>query len=179
MHNRKALQPANRSAAVTVVLSYGHTVMHSTTVVASPCGWKVLWSGTSLQLCDHIQSNAWTTSAYRVPVIISVGYPSPTEPSASPGQSNPHCWSALRPPPLQEKADVFHKILRGLGGGVIQGTASEAILVSLLAAQDKILRKDGNEYLSKLTVYASDQTHSVLKKACQVFKHINQTTTYK
>ncbi|KAK8951502.1 Tyrosine decarboxylase 1 [Platanthera zijinensis] len=62
--------------------------------------------------------------------------------------------------------DQFHS--SGLGGGVIQGTASEAILVSLLAARDKILRKDGNEYLSKLTVYASDQTHSALKKACQI-----------
>ncbi|KAK8918695.1 Tyrosine decarboxylase 1 [Platanthera zijinensis] len=57
--------------------------------------------------------------------------------------------------------------IAGLGGGVIQGTTSEAILVSLLAARDKILRKDGNEYLSKLTIYASDQTHSALKKACQ------------
>ncbi|KAK8964387.1 Tyrosine decarboxylase 1 [Platanthera guangdongensis] len=55
----------------------------------------------------------------------------------------------------------------GLGGGVIHGTTSEVILVTLLVARDKILRKDGNEYLSKLTIYASDQTHSALKKACQ------------
>ncbi|KAK8945356.1 Tyrosine decarboxylase 1 [Platanthera guangdongensis] len=60
------------------------------------------------------------------------------------------------------------EFLAGLGGGVIQGTSSEAILVSLFAARDKILRKDGNEYLSKLTVYASDQTHSALNKACQL-----------
>ncbi|KAK8923868.1 Tyrosine decarboxylase 1 [Platanthera zijinensis] len=59
------------------------------------------------------------------------------------------------------------EFLAGLGGGVIQGTASKAILISLLAARDKILGKDGIEYLSKLTVYASDQTHSALKKACQ------------
>ncbi|KAK8930901.1 Tyrosine decarboxylase 1 [Platanthera zijinensis] len=59
------------------------------------------------------------------------------------------------------------EFLAGLDGRVIQGIASEAILVSLLVARDKILRKDGNEYLSKLIIYASNQTHSALKKACQ------------
>ncbi|CAL9076325.1 unnamed protein product [Musa textilis] len=56
----------------------------------------------------------------------------------------------------------------GKGGGVIQGTASEAILVVLLAARDKILRKVGKKSLEKLVVYASDQTHSALQKACQI-----------
>ncbi|WOL10650.1 tyrosine decarboxylase 1 [Canna indica] len=56
----------------------------------------------------------------------------------------------------------------GKGGGVIQGTASEAILVALLAARDMILRKVGNKSLEKLVVYASDQTHSALQKACQI-----------
>ncbi|XP_074560317.1 tyrosine decarboxylase 2 [Curcuma longa] len=56
----------------------------------------------------------------------------------------------------------------GKGGGVIQGTASEAILVVLLAARDKILRKVGKNSLEKLVVYASDQTHSALQKACQI-----------
>ncbi|XP_009384062.2 tyrosine decarboxylase 2 isoform X2 [Musa acuminata AAA Group] len=56
----------------------------------------------------------------------------------------------------------------GKGGGVIQGTASEAILVVLLAARDKILRKVGKKSLEKLVVYASDQTHSALHKACQI-----------
>ncbi|URD79382.1 Pyridoxal-dependent decarboxylase conserved domain [Musa troglodytarum] len=53
-------------------------------------------------------------------------------------------------------------------GWVIQGTASEAILVVLLAARDKILRKVGKKSLEKLVVYASDQTHSALQKACQI-----------
>ncbi|XP_020599477.1 tyrosine decarboxylase 1 isoform X3 [Phalaenopsis equestris] len=56
----------------------------------------------------------------------------------------------------------------GLGGGVIQGTASEAVLVALLAARDKILRRVGKECLNQLIVYASDQAHSALQKACQI-----------
>ncbi|TVU39493.1 hypothetical protein EJB05_12915, partial [Eragrostis curvula] len=55
-----------------------------------------------------------------------------------------------------------------LGGGVIQGTASEAVLVVLLAARDRTLRKHGKTSLDKLVVYASDQTHSALQKACQI-----------
>ncbi|XVF21494.1 hypothetical protein REPUB_Repub12eG0094900 [Reevesia pubescens] len=56
----------------------------------------------------------------------------------------------------------------GQGGGVIQGTASEAVLVVLLAARDKVLRRVGKGALEKLVVYASDQTHSALQKACQI-----------
>lgn len=56
----------------------------------------------------------------------------------------------------------------GQGGGVIQGTASEAVLVVLLAARDKFLHCIGKNALNKLVVYASDQTHSALQKACQV-----------
>ncbi|XP_010526485.1 PREDICTED: tyrosine decarboxylase 1-like [Tarenaya hassleriana] len=57
---------------------------------------------------------------------------------------------------------------KGNGGGVIQGTASEAVLVVLIAARDKVLRKVGKDALEKLVVYASDQTHSSLQKACQI-----------
>ncbi|GAB4830111.1 Tyrosine decarboxylase 2 [Ancistrocladus abbreviatus] len=56
----------------------------------------------------------------------------------------------------------------GHGGGVIQGTASEAVLVVLLAARDKILRKLGKDSLAKLVVYFSDQAHSSIWKACQI-----------
>lgn len=58
--------------------------------------------------------------------------------------------------------------ITGLGGGAIQGTASEALLVVLLAARDKVLREVGKDGLGRLVVYASDQTHSSLQKACQV-----------
>lgn len=56
----------------------------------------------------------------------------------------------------------------GQGGGVIQGTASEAVLVVLLAARDKVLRRVGKSALEKLVVYVSDQTHSAVQKACQI-----------
>nr|CAD1824680.1 unnamed protein product [Ananas comosus var. bracteatus] len=55
-----------------------------------------------------------------------------------------------------------------LGIWVIQGTASEAVLVVLLAARDKILSKAGRKSLEKLVVYCSDQTHSAMLSACQV-----------
>ncbi|KAF8007535.1 hypothetical protein BT93_K1524 [Corymbia citriodora subsp. variegata] len=56
----------------------------------------------------------------------------------------------------------------GPGGGVIQGTASEAVLVVLLAARHKFLNRTGKSSLNKLVVYSSDQTHSSLQKACQI-----------
>ncbi|XP_068656100.1 tyrosine decarboxylase 2 [Aristolochia californica] len=56
----------------------------------------------------------------------------------------------------------------GQGGGVIQGTASEAVLVTLLAARDRVLSSIGKSSLGKLVVYASDQTHAALQKACQI-----------
>ncbi|VFR00595.1 unnamed protein product [Cuscuta campestris] len=56
----------------------------------------------------------------------------------------------------------------GHGGGVIQGSASEAVLVVLLAARDRILRQVGRECIGKLVVYASDQTHASLQKASRI-----------
>lgn len=57
---------------------------------------------------------------------------------------------------------------------MIQGTASEAALVVLLAARDKVLRTVGKDAIGKLVAYASDQTHSSLQKACQVKMQIHQ-----
>lgn len=74
---------------------------------------------------------------------------------------------------------IFFEILyAGQGGGVIQGTASEAVLVVLLAARDKFLRKVGKNSLGKLVVYASDQTHSALQKACQVYLCVLNSNTF-
>ncbi|KAH9316642.1 hypothetical protein KI387_025269, partial [Taxus chinensis] len=56
----------------------------------------------------------------------------------------------------------------GNGGGVIQASASESALVSLLVARDKVLKKIGAESLGKLVVYVSDQTHSSMEKACRI-----------
>uniref|UniRef100_A0A1J3JBL7 Putative tyrosine decarboxylase 2 n=2 Tax=Noccaea caerulescens TaxID=107243 RepID=A0A1J3JBL7_NOCCA len=56
----------------------------------------------------------------------------------------------------------------GNGGGVIQGTGCEAVLVVVLAARDRILKKVGKTSLPRLTVYATDQTHSSFRKACLI-----------
>uniref|UniRef100_A0A0A9WT64 Aromatic-L-amino-acid decarboxylase n=1 Tax=Lygus hesperus TaxID=30085 RepID=A0A0A9WT64_LYGHE len=61
----------------------------------------------------------------------------------------------------------------GKGGGVIQGTASEATLVALLGAKSKILAEmkekkpnaDDYEIISKLVAYASEQAHSSVQRA--------------
>eukprot|EP00064_Thunnus_orientalis_P003999 superscaffoldBa00000350_g4010 len=62
---------------------------------------------------------------------------------------------------------------QGHGGGVIQSTASEATLMSLLAARCKAIRwvlasnpeKSEAEILSKLVAYTSDQAHSSVERA--------------
>jgi len=65
---------------------------------------------------------------------------------------------------------LFHK--SKLGGGIIQGSDGEGIVVTLLAAKVKLLKMICNnkekeaEIVSKLVVYTSDQAHSSLKKAC-------------
>ncbi|KAI1297692.1 Aromatic-L-amino-acid decarboxylase [Halotydeus destructor] len=58
----------------------------------------------------------------------------------------------------------------GTGGGVIQGTASEATLVTMLAAKDKMLKglKENNMAAGveqKLVCYASNQSHSSVERA--------------
>lgn len=55
----------------------------------------------------------------------------------------------------------------GTGGGVIQGTTSEAILCALVAARDRALQGKFRD-VSKLVVYGSDQTHSTYTKACKI-----------
>ncbi|XP_074841579.1 aromatic-L-amino-acid decarboxylase [Carettochelys insculpta] len=64
----------------------------------------------------------------------------------------------------------------GEGGGVIQGTASEATLVMLLAARTKTIRRVQSEHpelamgdvMSRLVAYASDQAHSSVEKAALI-----------
>ncbi|KAG8046467.1 hypothetical protein GUJ93_ZPchr0008g12363 [Zizania palustris] len=60
---------------------------------------------------------------------------------------------------------------RGTGGGVILGTTSEAMLVTLVAARDAALSRSGSNGMAgitRLTVYAADQTHSTFFKACRL-----------
>ncbi|KAJ3255600.1 hypothetical protein HDU77_003563 [Chytriomyces hyalinus] len=65
----------------------------------------------------------------------------------------------------------------GLGGGVIQGSASDAICVSLIAARQKMLDSKRAEGMdeesvlalgSKLIAYGSTQTHSSTRKAAMI-----------
>lgn len=58
--------------------------------------------------------------------------------------------------------------MTGSGGGVIQNTSSEAILVTLVAARDQVLAKTGYRNLGNLVVYGSDQTHSTFTKASKL-----------
>ncbi|XP_058602836.1 aromatic-L-amino-acid decarboxylase isoform X3 [Onychostoma macrolepis] len=61
----------------------------------------------------------------------------------------------------------------GKGGGVIQGTASEATLIALLAARSKIVKliqadhpdRSETDVISKLVAYSSDQAHSSVERA--------------
>ena len=63
--------------------------------------------------------------------------------------------------------DFFLFSNQSKGGGVIQGTASEATLVSMLSARSKMIREHNNNdrILSKLVAYASEQSHSSISKA--------------
>jgi len=62
------------------------------------------------------------------------------------------------------------------GGGVIQGTASEATLVALLAAKCRMISKFKEEHsehdesllASKLVAYTSDQSHSSVERAAML-----------
>ncbi|KAL3851512.1 hypothetical protein ACJIZ3_013394 [Penstemon smallii] len=59
-------------------------------------------------------------------------------------------------------------LFSGGGGGVLQGTTCEAILCTLVASRDQMLKKIGRENINKLVVYGSDQTHSAIQKAAQI-----------
>ena len=57
---------------------------------------------------------------------------------------------------------------KGKGGGCIQGTASEACLVAVLAARARAMEELAEEEALNLVAYCSDQAHSCVKKACMV-----------
>ncbi|QOI99643.1 MAG: aspartate aminotransferase family protein [Phycisphaeraceae bacterium] len=67
---------------------------------------------------------------------------------------------------LPESFDSRH----GPGGGVIQGTASEAVLVAMVAARDRARRhaRAAGTPHPEFTVYASTQAHSSVIKAAMI-----------
>lgn len=56
----------------------------------------------------------------------------------------------------------------GYGGGVIQGAASEACLVCMIAARDRARRLNPGLSIDRMTVYASSQAHSSIQKSAMV-----------
>ena len=55
------------------------------------------------------------------------------------------------------------------GGGVLQGSASEAVIVAMVAARARALRITQDESVfSKLVVYTSTQAHSSFQKAARI-----------
>ena len=66
--------------------------------------------------------------------------------------------------------DFYLASSNGLGGGVIQGTASEAVLVALLSARNKAINEIKKEnplwqehYIrSKLVAYCSEQVYNFI-----------------
>lgn len=69
--------------------------------------------------------------------------------------------------------DAFLKSSGGTGGGVIQGAASEAILVAVLTAREQAVNRLKKKYpdlteseiRGKLVAYSSDQSNSAIEKA--------------
>ncbi|KAI4356236.1 hypothetical protein L6164_000273 [Bauhinia variegata] len=59
-------------------------------------------------------------------------------------------------------------LFSGNGGGVVLNTTCEAILCTLVAAREKVLNQVGKDKITKLVVYASDQTHCALQKAALI-----------
>ncbi|XP_050221103.2 phenylacetaldehyde synthase-like [Mercurialis annua] len=59
-------------------------------------------------------------------------------------------------------------LFSGNGGGVLHGSTCEAIVCSLAAARDRALQIFGSDKITKLVVYASDQTHSTLYKGTRL-----------
>ncbi|KAL4340642.1 hypothetical protein GQ457_08G005580 [Hibiscus cannabinus] len=60
-------------------------------------------------------------------------------------------------------------LFSGTGGGVSHGSTCEAVVCVLAAARDKALERLGGwEHMTKLVVYASDQTHFTFQKAAKL-----------
>jgi len=54
------------------------------------------------------------------------------------------------------------------GGGVIQGTASEALVSAIVAARHRVLKANASSQSPHLVAYASTQAHSSFIKACMI-----------
>ncbi|CAN6299511.1 unnamed protein product [Urochloa humidicola] len=59
-------------------------------------------------------------------------------------------------------------LFSGGGGGVLQGSTYEAVVCTLTAARDRALAKLGHSAITRLVVYASDQTHATFQKGARI-----------
>ncbi|CAL5095736.1 unnamed protein product [Urochloa decumbens] len=59
-------------------------------------------------------------------------------------------------------------LFSGGGGGTLLGTSCEAMLCAIVAARDRKLAEIGEERISDLVVYCSDQTHFSFLKAARI-----------
>uniref|UniRef100_A0ACD5V9K4 Uncharacterized protein n=1 Tax=Avena sativa TaxID=4498 RepID=A0ACD5V9K4_AVESA len=59
-------------------------------------------------------------------------------------------------------------LFSGGGGGVLHGSTCEAVVCTLAAARDRALGRLGHEGITKLVVYASDQSHSTFQKGARI-----------
>ncbi len=64
----------------------------------------------------------------------------------------------------------------GTGGGVIQDSASSGSLVALIAARERVRRRDPDVSLARLVAYTSTQTHSSVVKDARIagYGHIRE-----
>ncbi|CAN6311232.1 unnamed protein product [Urochloa humidicola] len=59
-------------------------------------------------------------------------------------------------------------LFSGGGGGVLQGSTCEAVVCTLTAARDRALAELGHSAITRLVVYASDQTHATFQKGARI-----------
>jgi aromatic-L-amino-acid decarboxylase len=56
----------------------------------------------------------------------------------------------------------------GTGGMVLQPTATEAAVVAMVSARNRVLGRLGSDVQPKLVAYCSDQAHFCIEKACRI-----------
>ncbi|CAL4890193.1 unnamed protein product [Urochloa decumbens] len=59
-------------------------------------------------------------------------------------------------------------LFSGGGGGVLHGSTCEAVVCTLVAARDRALSVLGHAAITRLVVYASDQTHATFQKGARI-----------
>uniref|UniRef100_A0A803M8D1 Uncharacterized protein n=1 Tax=Chenopodium quinoa TaxID=63459 RepID=A0A803M8D1_CHEQI len=64
--------------------------------------------------------------------------------------------------------ESLRQILEDVDNKIMPGSTCEAVVCTLAAARDRVLEVHGEEKITKLVVYASDQTHFTFQKAAKL-----------